>query len=82
MLLAIKATCSGYSDWNGPNMRAEHVASDSRPNARPGFDGAMTLPKAPPLFAALEQLGLKLDPPAPGVRRDRPGGEAKPQLGC
>jgi uncharacterized protein (TIGR03435 family) len=108
--LGIRPTCSSYSDWNGPNMRAEHsgvglaavaglagdamgvrvidrtgitdrfvfawefgpdettpnylrlVNSERSASRRPGFDGSMALPKAPPLLAALEQLGLKLEP--------------------
>jgi uncharacterized protein (TIGR03435 family) len=31
-------------------------------NPRPGWDGPMTIPKAPSIFAAVEQLGLKLEP--------------------
>jgi uncharacterized protein (TIGR03435 family) len=29
---------------------------------KPGFDAPATAPKAPPIFAAIEQLGLKLEP--------------------
>jgi uncharacterized protein (TIGR03435 family) len=33
------------------------------PSRRPGFDGALTLPKAPPILTVIEQqLGLKLEP--------------------
>jgi uncharacterized protein (TIGR03435 family) len=31
-------------------------------NPKPGWDGAMTIPKAPSIFKAVEQLGLKLEP--------------------
>ncbi|MGH9237195.1 MAG: TIGR03435 family protein [Vicinamibacterales bacterium] len=31
-------------------------------NPRPGWDSPMTIPKAPSIFAAVEQLGLKLEP--------------------
>jgi uncharacterized protein (TIGR03435 family) len=31
-------------------------------NPKPGWDSPMTIPKAPSIFAAVEQLGLKLEP--------------------
>jgi uncharacterized protein (TIGR03435 family) len=31
-------------------------------NPKPGWDSPMTIPKAPPIFAAVERLGLKLEP--------------------
>jgi uncharacterized protein (TIGR03435 family) len=31
-------------------------------NPKPGWDSPMTIPKAPSIFAAVEQLGLRLEP--------------------
>ena len=110
--LGIKPTCGTvYGDWNGPNMRTDHIAqtpgsvagalsaamdvrvvdrtgiterfvftwefgpdestpgylrdagSERTGSRRPGFDGALSLPKAPPVLTVIEQqLGLKLEP--------------------